>query len=59
MVIYCKRPNQIPLIPWEDIHNLSQILHIPGTDSSTILKVATVAATVLAQTMDLYDESLT
>ena len=39
MVIYCKRPNQIPLIPWEDIHNLSQILHIPGTDSRVDLSL--------------------
>jgi hypothetical protein len=33
MVIHCKRLDQIPLILWGNMHNLSQILHIPGKDS--------------------------
>ena len=33
MVIHCKRLNQILLILWGDIHDLSQILHYPGNNS--------------------------
>jgi len=33
-VIHYNRPDQILLIPWEDIHDLSQILYITGTDSN-------------------------
>ena len=33
MVIHCKKLNQILLILWGDIHDLSQILHYPGNDS--------------------------
>jgi hypothetical protein len=34
MVIHCKRPDQIPLILWGDMRDLSQILHIPGSSDS-------------------------
>jgi hypothetical protein len=34
MVIHCKRLNQIPLILWGDIRDLSRILHYPGNDSA-------------------------
>jgi len=33
IVIHFKRPNKILLIPWEGIHDLSQVMHFPGTDS--------------------------
>ena len=33
MVIRCKRPDQILSSLWGDMHDLSQILHIPGNDS--------------------------
>src|ERR1700683_4482313 len=33
MVIHCKRPNEILLILWGDMCDLSRILHYPGNDS--------------------------
>ena len=33
IVIHCKRPDQIPLILWGDIHDLSHILHFPSNDT--------------------------
>ena len=33
MVIRFERPSQIMLSLWGDMHDLSQILHIPGNDS--------------------------
>jgi hypothetical protein len=36
MIIHCKRLDQILLILWGDIHNLCQIFHCPGNDSTWI-----------------------
>ena len=38
MVIHCKRPNEILLILWADMCDLSRILHYPGNDSTSPIR---------------------